>query len=296
MKVTRLYLKLFLTVVTAVFIFSAANAGAADKAFIWKVKSGSSTAYVLGSIHAMKQDVYPLDGRIEAAFRDSTALAFEIDLNIDFSKTLAMMTASAMYREGDSLRNHMSHSGYEVLSAELTRSGLNIMLFDRCKPWVVAMTVEIFELARMGYSTELGIDKYFYNRAGGRRVSALETLEYQVGLFDRFSDDEQEAFLLATIRSLRQLEREISTIVGYWKSGEADKLDALLSESIAKSPELAGIYERILYRRNMDMALRIEDYLRSGERYFVVVGAAHLVGSKGILQILRGRGYQVRQM
>jgi len=54
-------------------------------------------------------------------------------------------------------------------------------------------------------------------------------------------------------------------------------------------------YEKFLYRRNQDMVSKIESYLKTGGTYFVVIGAAHLIGEKGIIQILKAKGHKVQQ-
>jgi uncharacterized protein len=296
MRKSRLLPRLFLVLFLFELLLFSPQAGADDKAFIWKVKSGASTAYVLGSIHAAKEDLYPLNAKIERAFQESTAAAFEIDLNIDLTATISSLMSSAMYKPDDSLKNHMTSPGYELASAELRKAGLDTLIIDRCKPWILAMLLETLELAKIGYRPELGIDTYFYNKAGNKKVSALETAEYQISLFGQFSDREQEAFLLATLKELKQLKTEMASIVNLWKNGDADKMDAAFSGSVSKSPELAGVFEKILYKRNRNMARKIEDYLRSGETYFVVAGAAHLIGKNGIIEILRGMGYSVEQL
>jgi len=55
------------------------------------------------------------------------------------------------------------------------------------------------------------------------------------------------------------------------------------------------VYEKLLYERNNTMATRIEGFLKAGGRYFVVVGAGHLVGKKGIIELLKKKGYPVEQ-
>jgi uncharacterized protein len=291
-----MFLRIFLTVLVSAFLLTSAYAQDANKSFIWKVKSNNSIAYILGSVHAMKEDVYPLDSKIEAAFQESAALALEIDLSKDLSKTLGMMMAAVMYQNNDTLKNHMTSAGYDFAASELKKAGINSLIIDKCKPWFLAMTLEVLELAKMGYNTELGIDKHFSNKAGGKKVAALETVEFQINLFSQFTDEEQEAFLLFTIRNMELVKREMATMVRAWKTGDAAKIDSLLSENVSKYPALGRIYEKLLYQRNRNMTLKIEDYLKTGETYFIVIGAGHLVGKKGIIEMLRNKGYSVKQM
>lgn len=60
--------------------------------------------------------------------------------------------------------------------------------------------------------------------------------------------------------------------------------------------KMNSIYEKLIYERNRNMVSKIEEFLRTKETYFVVVGAGHLVGKKGIIEMLRGKGYPVEQL
>jgi uncharacterized protein len=289
--------RVLLPLLLFLFLLLLSPAHAEDsKSFLWKVQSDTSTAYILGSIHAMKEDIYPLDRKIDNAFQESGSLVLEIDLNLDLNKVLAMMMQSAMYQNDDSLKKHLTPGTYELAAAAMKKSGLDIRMFEKCKPWFAAVMIETLELTKMGFNPELGIDKHFFNKAGNKKILALETPEYQIGLFSQFKDDEQEAFLLATIKGMDLLEKEMTVMVDAWKAGNAAKMDSMLSGNMAKYPGINQTYEKLVFQRNRNMAAKIEDYLKTRETYFIVVGAAHLVGERGIIELLRDRGYSVKQM
>ncbi len=81
-----------------------------------------------------------------------------------------------------------------------------------------------------------------------------------------------------------------------WVSGDAKEVEKILTRSVAEDSRLNTIYEVIIYNRNKTMASRIEDFLKIRETHFVIVGAGHLVGERGIIEILKKKGYQVDQM
>jgi hypothetical protein len=244
----------------------------------------------------MKEDIYPLDRKIEDAFQKSDSLVLEIDLNLDLVSALATMMQAGMYQNDDSLRKHLSSETYGLAADALRKTGLDIQIVEKWKPWFVAMTLETLELTKLGFNPEFGIDKHFFNKAGSKKIVAFETAAYQIGLFNQFSDDEQEAFLVATIKGMDLLEKDMSLLVNAWKFGDDAKMDLMLSESMDKYPKLNKIHEKLVYQRNRNMAAQIGYYLEARGTYFVVVGAAHLVGKRGIIELLRARGFSVQQI
>ena len=73
-------------------------------------------------------------------------------------------------------------------------------------------------------------------------------------------------------------------------------MESIITRSVSEDKRLSPIYEKILYERNRSMASKIEDYLKTKETFFVIVGAGHLVGNQGIIEILKGKGFLVEQL
>jgi uncharacterized protein YbaP (TraB family) len=81
-----------------------------------------------------------------------------------------------------------------------------------------------------------------------------------------------------------------------WTSGDTKAMESILTKSVSEDGRLAFILEKLVYERNRKMVSKIEDYLKEKETYFVMVGAGHLVGDRGIIEILKGKGYLVEQL
>ena len=160
----------------------------------------------------------------------------------------------------------------------------------------MALTLTALELLRSGFEPRYGIDMHFLSKAGQKRIVELESLDQQVDLLSNFSDAEQEAFLVYTIKELDTLGRESDRLLQTWKAGDARGLESILAKSADGDQGTISIYEKLLYARNRSMTAKVEDFLRSKDTCFVVVGAGHLVGSKGIVELLRTKGYAVEQM
>ena len=269
----------------------------AEKNFLWRIQSKKNTVYMLGSIHFLKKDVYPLSRTIEDAFTKSDVLAVEADINDISRLDLQKLIESAFYAAGDSLEKHVSENTFNLIKDETARAGLPMELVYNQKPWFLALTLESMELMKSGYDPNYGIDKYFLSKAEGRkRISELESLDYQIDLLAGLNDEEQELFLLYTLRELRILVEEVDKLVDAWKSGAVEKMESTVTRSLAEDKRFYTIYDKLIYKRNRNMAQKIEGYLKINGTYFVIVGAAHLLGDKGIIQLLKGKGYSVEQL
>jgi hypothetical protein len=69
-----------------------------------------------------------------------------------------------------------------------------------------------------------------------------------------------------------------------------------VTKSLSEDKRLSAIFEKVIFERNRRMVSKIEDFLRTKETYFVIVGAGHLVGSQGVIELLRGKGYLIEQL
>jgi uncharacterized protein YbaP (TraB family) len=281
----------------AIFICVGYSLSYAEKNFLWRVQSKRNTVYVLGSIHLLKKDVYPLSRTIELAFEESDILAVEADVNDISRLDLQKLMESAFYQGNDSLEKHVSGKTFNVIREETARAGLPMDLVYNQKPWFLGLTLESIELMKSGYDPNYGIDKYFLSKAEGRKkISELESLDYQINLLAGLNDEEQELFLLYTLRELRILVQEVDKLVDAWKSGAVEKMESTITKSLAEDRRFYTIYDKLVYKRNRSMAQKIEGYLKTNGTYFIVVGAAHLIGDKGIIQLLKDRGYSVEQL
>jgi len=281
----------------AIFICAGYSLSYAEKNFLWRVQSKGTTVYLLGSIHLLKKDVYPLSRTIESAFEKSDVLAVEADVNDTSRLDLQKLMESAFYPGNDNLEKHVSGKTFDLIKEETAKAGLPMELVYNQRPWFLGLTLESTELMKSGYDPNYGIDKHFLSKAEGRKkISELESLDYQVNLLAGLNDEEQELFLLYTLRELKILVHEVDKLVAAWKSGAVEKMEATMTKSLAEDRRFYAIYDNLIYRRNRNMAQKIEGYLKTNGTYFVVVGAAHLLGDKGIIQLLKDKGYSVEQL
>jgi len=269
----------------------------AEKHFLWRATSGTATVYVLGSVHFMKKDAYPLAGVIEDAFDRCDTLAVEADISNVSPAALQALRRAGFYGPDDSLGNHISAQTYAYVTEEGARLGLPSGALNRQRPWFLGITIASLELMRLGYDPNYGIDKHFLVRASGnKKIVELESLEYQIALFAGLPDGEQESFLLYTVKDLKSTSQQIGALMAAWGTGDSGRIESILTKPIENDDKLKTIYKKIMTDRNRNMMRKISTYLKSGGRVFVVVGAGHLVGDEGIIELLKKEGYTVDQL
>lgn len=269
---------------------------AQEKSFLWKVESGKGTAYFLGSIHLLKKDSAPLSGAIDETFNKAKRLVFEIDLlNEGPEKMQQLILQKGINRDGSTLQQNISPETYELAAKWASDLGIDIKIMTPFKPWVAAMTMLVMQLQKLGYDPNLGVDRQLAQRAkqANKPVSGLETAEFQVGLFDQLSPRIQDLMVRQTLAEMEQLEKSVDQIVRAWRSGDVAAAEKFFLDSMKDYPE---IQEKLVDERNRNWLAEIDRLLKVDEPILIVVGAAHLVGKNGIIELLKARGYKVEQL
>lgn len=262
---------------------------------LWSVQTKSSTTYLLGSVHVLKPDAYPLESAIETAYATGQKIVFETDIAaIQGPVIQGKILELGLYPEGQNLYQNLDGNTRTSLEEKLSELGLPLEHFARFKPWVVALTLASLELERMGFNPNCGIDFHFFHRAtkDGKEIGFLEPPEYQLDLLAKMTKRDQSSFLSQTLRDLELVSQLADDMVSYWKTGDADSLHALLFKSFKDYPK---IHDRLLIQRNKKWVEKIENLMTENKNVLVVVGVGHLVGPNGLLALLRKKGYKLNQ-
>jgi uncharacterized protein YbaP (TraB family) len=269
-----------------------------SKSFLWKIETQKAIVYMLGSIHIANNELYPLDKRIEDAFKACDTLVVEINVNdIDPLTVQEEFLAKGTYSNGQTLQGNISDETFQQAKKKVEDFGLDIEKMSDYKPWFLGFNIAILELSKLGFDFDQGIDQHFLNKAeANKEILDLETVDYQLSLFDGLSNKQQELFLISTLVEADILEKEINNMFSAWKKGDVKAMVAISQKALKENPVLLPIYNMLFYKRNEEMASKIEGLLSSGGNYFVIVGAGHLIGQKGIIEILEKEGYSVWQL
>lgn len=288
-----------------IFTASVCYPAAVEKAnFLWKVEGadGKEKVYLLGSIHIVPGDIYPLSKKITDAYESSGFLVVEADVNsIDPAKVQQMVLEKGVYTDGSSLEEELSESLYKKLGEALKTTGmLGIEQAKIMKPWLVALTVPQLLILKLGYKADNGIDMYFLKKAATdkKRILELESADFQFDLLSGFSDDLQKKFLESTLDELDTFKEEYDSMVKAWKDDNTARMENIVNNEYDENPGLKDLYRKLVYDRNVSMASKIDGYMRDKrkDKFFVVVGAAHLIDKDGIVKLLEKKGYKVKKM
>ena len=270
--------------------------GISAESCLWKVSSNHGTLYVQGSMHLLKADDYPLAPAIENAYADSSSLILETDLAAMLKPEMQQLLMSkALLPAEQTLQDALSPETYNRLSEKFREAGLPIEGFQKTKPWFAAMSLTMLKLQAMGFSPAQGLDQYFYGKAvqDAKAVIGLETAEFQINLFDSLTGENQNAFVERALKDLEIVESMMNEITSAWKSGDLKTLGRFMQESFESFPELKSAF---LLDRNRRWADKLEAMLKQETTAMVVVGAAHLPGEGGLLELLRAKGCTLEQL
>ena len=265
------------------------------KSCLWTVETSSNKIYLLGSLHLLKQDAYPLAAAIEKAYADSRIIIFETDIAaLQTPEAQAKLLELGVYPADQNLFEDLDENTRQQLEKKMSEIGLPVAQFSRFKPWFVALTLTTLELQRLGFNPNYGIDMYFFNKAkaDGKEIGFLEPAEFQINLLGNMAEADQSDFLSQTLKDLEVVNELAGDLVGSWENGDADKLHELLSKSFKSYPNL---HNRLLIQRNKNWGKQIESALRKNKNVLFVVGAGHLVGPESVVDLLKKKGYQVNQ-
>ncbi len=267
----------------------------------WRVSQpGGGTAYFLGSVH-LRRNTPPFDPVIEEAFESADTLVVEVDTKEKAADKMQALYAKSMaLPRGETLQSRLSPATFQALSAEMERQGLSMQAAMELKPWAVFLLLTVEQFKKLGYASEKGVDQRFLERAyierPPRRVVSLETADFQLRLFDGFPPDAQEQLLREVLRNPKDMQKNMDTMMDAWESGDPKALEETTFGSLRTEPETAPFYKLMYFDRNLTMAEKLAKLLTEPRTYFVVVGAGHLVGDKGLVALLAHKGYSVKQL
>ena len=266
--------------------------------FLWEASSLTNRVYLYGTVHAGKRAWYPLPTPVEEAFADSKVLVVEAD--ITNTNAMAKSTAAMVYPEGDALRNHIPKGDYERFLKLLPRYSITEPQVTRFKPFMAVTLLVFSEWGRLGYSAQYGVESYLIAkaRAEAKPVVEIEGVEAQIALMDSLTEAENRTIFVGTLQALEtDLTRgQIEGMVSSWQAGDADRLLEIARKYNEVIPGAKEFEEKFVWSRHDAMVKKIEGYLNDKrDRHFIAVGALHLSGPRGLVEMLRKKGYVVKQ-
>lgn len=237
-----------------------------------------------------------LPPQFERAYAEAESLVMELaPEESDPARIGAVMLDKGRFPAQAGLAAAVGAERWQRLQPWLQRHGLAPALVEGLEPWALALLLTSAEFARLGLEPDAGVEAQLRARAGAdsKPVAGLETVEYQLGLFDTLPPAAQLELLDGTLDDLAEADADFARLVAAWRSGDDATLEALLAEAYAGMPEL---YEALVHRRNADWVPRVRALLGQRDDVLVVVGALHLVGDRGLVALLERQGLEVQRL
>ena len=271
----------------------------AKRPLLWKVSDADNAVYLLGSFHLLKEDDYPLPAEVDRAFDDSASLLFEIDpAAMTAPESVAVMQKYMAYDNGETLSTVLPKATLARLSTLVSAGGGSVQALEHSEPWAVNLGLVLGVTRAMGFRPELGLDRTLMARAAaaGKPTAGLETVDDQMKAMDTVPHTEQAQELEEFLADPQKAVRELGDMHAWWRAGDVARLDSRMRAEMArKTPES---YRLLDVARNQAWLPQVEKRLTDSRKdnTLVVVGALHLLGSDGLVEQLRAKGYKVERI
>jgi uncharacterized protein YbaP (TraB family) len=263
---------------------------------VWAIKGAKNTVYLAGSVHLLPAADSRLPAAFDKAYADSAALVMEIDMDdMDPMQAQGLMLEKGIYTGDETLSDVIGKERFAKLEEQAGDMGIPTEALERFQPWMAAMTLAQLQLAKLGFDPNSGVEKQLTMHAmsDSKEITGFETLNEQLGLLADLSPSDQIKFLDLTLEEMAKMKGETESLVAAWRSGNAAKLASILSEEYGVAPSL---YTTLVSERNRRWVPQIEKLLKADKNYMIVVGTLHIVGTNGLLDLLKAEGFSSRQL
>lgn len=273
------------------------------KGIFWKIeKDGVKPSWLLGTMHVTDPRVLTMPPGARDAAAKADVIVIESDEILDEKKAgaaLLMHPELTMFTDGKTIKDHLDAEQVAKLEQGLKQRGLSLAAVARMKPWILASFVALpaCEISRKAAGASF-LDKQIAEDAvkAGKPVAGLETLVEQLQAMAELPVDFHFKALIETMALGDKMEDVIETMTEIYLSGEVGMtmpmLEAVTPNSSQDTDEnaYAAFERRIVSDRNVVMARGSLPHLEKGNA-FIAVGALHLPGEKGLIELLRKQGY-----
>lgn len=259
---------------------------------LWEITGadGAVEAWMLGTIHALPDDLEWRTGLLDAKLAEADMLVVEVAGLDDGANLSQLFEDMAFDRPERPIYERIDPELRGEFDKLLVKAKVRRDYFDTMESWAVALALaQVAQAAK----SEYGVDRALLEEFAEREVVELEGAEAQLAIFDGLPEAEQRDLLNAVLEETAAYDQDIGKLARSWQAGDLEELGKLTSRGILADPELK---QALLTTRNIAWAAQIENLLSTPARPFVAVGAGHLLGVEGLPALLEQRGYKVRRI
>jgi uncharacterized protein YbaP (TraB family) len=263
---------------------------------------GTTTIYVLGTLHVGDPADYPPRQLFRAPILGALAASPTLALELSPDELLVSQDDVSKYGvcRRDCLPGLLPEPLWRKLALRLRGNPAALQEIRKMRPWLASLVVETYDSLSAGLQTEYGTEAQLQNvyiRTRGKIVG-LETLPQQMRAFTGLTLAQQREMLAQDlVQTPAENVADVKTLRRLWRMGDADAIaawQAAKSEKLARNLRISNsIDNRIVYERNRRFVSRMLLIAAPNKPVFVAIGALHLGGRKGVLQLLREHGFVV---
>lgn len=286
---------LLLTVIVAISFGQAAKP-ITENSLLWEIsgKDLKSPSYLFGTIHMINKKDFEITPATKKALAKASKVTFEINMDdmADISKMLPVLMKAFM-EGGTTLADLLTEEEYGLVKDHFVDMGLPMMMLDRIKPmFLSALSGEDMLTMNTDSSQVVSYEMELMKLAQEQEmtVAGLETAEFQMSMFDSIPYKAQAKMLLESIKSEDTGDEEFQKMVEMYKSQDINGMQDLIKgdeEGVGKYTEL------LLVNRNKNWIPIMETMMKE-EVVFFAVGAGHLGGEMGVINLLKEEGYKLK--
>lgn len=273
---------------------------------IYKIskKDSNVNIYLLGSIHAAQDNIYPLNDTIMKSYKNSDYLAVEVD-TVSLTNNLSLqleLSNKLLYDDGRTIKDELGDELYDKMVNFLKDKKSYASLYDNYKPAFFESLFEGIVIDDADMDSSDGVDMYFLNLAkdAKKEILEIETAESQYDLLLSNPIELDKMMIDEYINSYDEAVLEMKNLYESWKSGDIEKLEKAFAVDDSLTEEevkLVTDYNKsLLTDRNYIMTAALEKYISEGKNVFCVVGVGHLIGDEGIISLMENKGYIVEKI
>lgn len=262
------------------------------KGLFYKVEKDGNYLYLGGSVHVGKEVKF-IDS-VEKAYEESDGLGVEI--NIQDKKLSEALNKEMIYPEGDNLLNHITLETKDKIEKIVLELGLKLD-YKQYKLWALQSVITNAIANKAELSAYNGIDYKFITKAtvDKKPVISLENVDIQLKAINAGGDEYQ----VEVINNLPEIEEQQKALGKMYEAvinGDIPQIEKYTVAIDSGSKLSRESYESLVVERNKNMTSKIEGFISENKKYFIVVGAGHIVGEDGIIKALEDKGYSITRL
>lgn len=263
-----------------------------NNTLLWEISGNGlkQPSYIFGTFHLMCKEDIVFSEPLRKAITSCNEVYFEMDLD-DPANTFGAILYMNM-KGGKSLKDLYTEEEYKRLSAYFADSvNMPLTMFKRMKPMMLGSLLYPKMLACKNMS---GVEQELMKLAKEEKkeVKGFEDIKFQSSVFDSIPYDKQAKELLKTIDSIGEYKKYFDSMVQVYKSQRLTDIESFFTKEEFNMLENMDVF---LYNRNRNWVLQLKSILPK-KCIFAAVGAGHLVGDQGVLELLRKEGYSVKPL